>query len=388
MTAPLKLGPPVEGNEYFPRADCERRAWQLLGTGHDLLLLDPRRVGKTSFLRRLAAEARHSTAVLSVESAVDEGQIIAEIYRVAAEHHPRVADALRHGRLRTFVDRIRRVGAMGCEVELAEALAHGGWRALGEELLGALNSEGDWLILLDELPLALRRVAGLAPSGDTRETTEGLARVEAFLAWLRDARQRRGTRVRWILAGSVGLDTLTRRWRLGDQIQDLQVLRLGALPGPEAELFVGWAAARLRLELEPGAAQAIVTAVGWPIPFHLGLVLQELADTGGCGTAAQIDAAVEALLDRDRRTHFDPWVQRLDRQFTPAQAHVARTLLASTSRDARGNSLPHLRLRLDPEFEFVCDALLHDGYLVESASRIQFRSPLLRRWWQRHGGKP
>lgn len=241
---------------------------------------------------------------------------------------------------------------------------------------------------LDELPLALRRLAGLGPTGDARESEDGLRRVDAFLSWLRHARQRPNSRVRWVLAGSVGLDTLARRWGLSEQIQDLRLLRLGALSEAEALAFVGWAADRLRLALPPAAPSEIVRAVGWPIPFHLGLVVQELADRRGGASDTEIHAAVDALLERDRRTHFDPWDQRLDRQFTSAQARLARRLLASASRDARGNSLPHLRLRLEPDFGFVCDALVHDGCLVESDARIQFRSPLLRRWWQRHGSKP
>lgn len=149
-----------------------------------------------------------------------------------------------------------------------------------------------------------------------------------------------------------------------------------------------WAADRLRLGLADAAPASIVRAVGWPIPFHLGLVVQELSDRGQTGADGEIVAAIDVLLERDRRTHFDPWDQRLDRQFTPLQAALARKLLGSTCKDERGNSLPHLRLRLDPDFAFVCDALIHDGYLVESGTRIQFRSPLLRRWWQRHGSKP
>jgi hypothetical protein len=79
------------------------------------------------------------------------------------------------------------------------------------------------------------------------------------------------------------------------------------------------------------------------------------------------------LLERDRRTHFDPWDQRLDRQFTPLQATLARKLLGSACKDERGNSLPHLRLRLDPDFAFVCDALIHDGVFV-GASATSFAS--------------
>lgn len=387
MAAPLKLGPPVEGREYFHRPDAEKLAWDLVGTGHDLLLLDPRRVGKTSFLRRLSASSAHSVAELSVESAFTEAQIVAEIYRVAAGAEPRVAAALGKGQLRTLAGRILKVGAFGCEVELADLVAKGGWQALGEELLAALNDTGDWLILLDELPLALRRLAGLGPSGDVRETPEGVARVEQLLAWLRHARQRPGTRVRWVLAGSIGLDTLARRWGLSEQVQDLRLLRLGALPEEDAERFVAWAAERLRLRLEPAAGAEIVRAVGWPIPFHLGLVIQELADRRATGSAAEIELALGALLERDRRTHFDPWDQRLDRQFTPSQASLARRLLAAVCRDPRGSSIPHLRLRLEPDFAFVADALIHDGYLVEVGSRLQFRSPLLRRWWQRHGSR-
>lgn len=385
MPTPLKLGPPVEHDEYFPRPTTEAEAWSLIGTGHHLLLLDPRRVGKTSFLRHLAATAKHPAIEVSVESAATEGQIVAEIYTQAAERSKRVADCMRKGQLGSFVERIRKLGAAGCAIELDQVTNKHGWATLGEELLAAIREDGDWLILLDELPHALRRLAGLSANGESRESAEGLQRVEQLLSWLRHARQRPGTRVRWVLAGSIGLDTLARRWRMTEQIQDLRVFRLGALSPEDARRFVAWGADRLRLSLVPDAPETILAAVGWPIPFHIGLVLQALSDAGARGTPEQVDTAITTLLDRDRRTHFDPWDQRLDRQFTPAQANLARKLLGATAADPKGRSIPHLRLRSEPDFEFVSDALQHDGYLVEEAGRLLFRSPLLRRWWTRHG---
>lgn len=386
--ARLPLGPPVEGHHYFPRPGTESRAWDLLGAGHDVLLVDPRRVGKSSFLRKLKADARHPAVALTVEAAPDEASVIAALYRDAAIAHPEIRRRFESGALKRFAARIRKVGVAGGELELGEGEATGGWRTAADELHTALVGTGEWLLLVDELPQALRRLAGLDPRGESAETTEGLRRVEAFLAWLRAARQSSGSRVRWMFAGSIGLDTLARRWRLTDQIHDLQILRIGAFAAAEAADYVRWASDRVGVRLTPQVVDAIVEAVGWPIPYHLGLVVQELADRGDAADVMAVPLAVDTLLDRDHRTHFESWAQRLDRQFTPQQAALARRLLAAAAREPVGVSVPHLRMRAEPDFVYLSDALCHDGYLVEAGPRLQFRSPLLRRWWQRHGGRP
>ena len=48
-----KIGPPVEGDDFFGRTKEIRAANRLLDKGHSLLLSAPRRIGKSSFAKKL-----------------------------------------------------------------------------------------------------------------------------------------------------------------------------------------------------------------------------------------------------------------------------------------------------------------------------------------------
>src|SRR5436305_1056418 len=51
------VGQPVEGEDFFDRADESLRLWDQLQQGNHVLLLAPRRVGKTSLAIRVGSEA-------------------------------------------------------------------------------------------------------------------------------------------------------------------------------------------------------------------------------------------------------------------------------------------------------------------------------------------
>jgi hypothetical protein len=51
------VGSPVEGTDFFGREAAIRSFWDLL-SNHDILLLGPQWIGKTSLARRLMVEAK------------------------------------------------------------------------------------------------------------------------------------------------------------------------------------------------------------------------------------------------------------------------------------------------------------------------------------------
>lgn len=381
----LMLGPPVEGDNFFRRDVQIGRLWTLLGTGHDVLLLDPRRVGKTSVLRRMQVEAnRVATAYATFEGAADELAVFLGLYAAAGAANTQVAASLRRGQLARHADRILKLGALGLSVDRAGGHSPT-WRQVAAEFLDALAASGEnWTLLTDELPVFLRRLA---------DTDGGLVRVEALLAWLRACRQDRTIRVRWVFAGSIGLDTLARRWGMIEPISDLRTEHLGPLSETDARQFVKWAADCLKLPLPDPVISELIERVGWPIPYHLALVIQAIHDEGISVSDGSVSRAIDRLLERAHRKDFETWDERLDHQLAKVDAALARALLTRCCRDPRGCSIPHARVALyrqsdadfDARFAFVTDTLMADGYVVQQGSRLLFRSPLLRAWWAAHG---
>lgn len=72
------VGQPVRGDDFFDREEEQRRIWARLET-NNLLLLAPRRVGKTSLMERLKADSgSHGYCTLSVDvsDAADESAFV------------------------------------------------------------------------------------------------------------------------------------------------------------------------------------------------------------------------------------------------------------------------------------------------------------------------
>lgn len=148
-------------------------------------------------------------------------------------------------------------------IELAEG-AEQQWAELGNALTRALDGLDErYLLLIDELPIFILSLVRQDPAG---------ARTRTFLNWFRQLRldPSANRRVRWLLAGSIGLDTVTQRLRLGDSINDLFLFNeLGAFAPKIADEFLGELGHTYDLHLSQEIKERIRSRLGWLIPYHL-----------------------------------------------------------------------------------------------------------------------
>lgn len=216
------LGRPVVGDDFFDRKQDVARVWRRLANDN-VLLLAPRRVGKTSLLHRLEQTAdQHGfgAVYISVADRTREIDFVVKLYEAIGRLESggkAIGAALR--RLGRRLPRLRKIEiAKIFTAEFADASANE-WQDLGDALLRVLReTEQRWVFLIDEVPLFV-----LALLGQSRE------RARTFLNWFRESRIDNGANlsVRWLLAGSIGLDAVAARERLGDTINDLAIEPLG-----------------------------------------------------------------------------------------------------------------------------------------------------------------
>lgn len=422
------VGSPVVGEDFFDREEDRARLWERLDTD-SVLLLAPRRVGKTSLLYCMEDEApaRGFRGVYAtVARHGDELAFVRALYDALDQHQDgrgvveRALDTV--GRL------LRRVEGLTLR-DLTVQLSRGDWRTAGDALLRALRERQPgphgaerWLLMVDELPVFVSTLlrapsdGGPAASVAGQPTAAGVARARAFLDWLRDARQdrRAQAQVRWLVAGSVGLDTIARRHGLGSTINDLRVERLGALPRPLAVELLKRLAATYHLTLTTGVVERVLDRTGWLIPYHLQLVFSALRDRAGWRarggardsdlsasagraegpsvsgplTVEDVDRAYDTLLAPQHRAYFDPWRQRLDTELGPVDAERALALLEVIARDPRGATRDTVQQRAraagadQATAAYLLDALEADGYVARAGDRWRFRSPLLGDYWR------
>jgi len=380
------IGSPVEGEDFFDRESERRRMWRLLDSD-SLLLLAPRRIGKTSLMRKLCAEAGDQgfrAFALSFAACPDELACVRELSKALAAAEPTLVKSVQ-GTLKGLLPSIKslKLGPLGIELASGETAD---WRALGEALarsIGDLDSR--WLIAVDEVPVFL---LGLLKRND------GLERVRGFLYWWRDLRQQHHADIRWILAGSIGLDTVAARHGIGDTVNDLVPAPLGAFDSETSDRFLAALAAGENIRLTRPVRKAIIAAIGWPVPYYLQILFDRLRDRvedGARPSTDLVEQIFEELLLPAHKGYFDYWRQRLHDELGSPEDGQAVHLLSQCARDPTGASRETLSQALaehiqdleprEERLRYLLEVLESDGYLVMVDGRWRFRLELLRRYW-------
>jgi hypothetical protein len=333
-----------------------------------------------------SAERGFSVVFVDVSDAASETAFVRRLYQAVLESSQgdSLWNRLQGSWLKEAIQRIKKVGGAGFSIEFGSEA--GDWSRLGSELADALsNLDGRWLIQIDEIPVF---VIKLLQEGDPAQR----ARVREFLYWLRRMRLEY-PRLRWMLAGSIGLDTVTARLNLADAINDLQVAKLGAFSPEHAQELLSALASTYSIDLPGPLRDRLINRIGWAVPYYLQLAFHELRSSGKQGpvTERDVDRVFEALLDPAHRVHFDYRRQRLHDELGLPDSKYALDLLSAACRDDAGVTRDTLSQTLgksvsdvherDLKLRYLLDVLQGDGYLVEHERRWKFGFPLLRDFW-------
>lgn len=375
---PPQPGSAQDLRHFVGRKQTTALARQKLRNGTNLLLNDPRRMGKTYWIKHFAATTTDFTAVV-----VDY-----EGVRSREEFLLRTVDALRDSTLgagmldalRGFFDNFEPsidAGPLKVKVALQKQSPA---KTLADTLgVVADKSQQTVLICMDEVPLALRSIA----------RAEGTECAIELLQTLRGLRQAE-SRIRWILAGSVGFHhVLAECGTTEGDINDLDNLPFGPLTDPDDRELAGRLLAGIDREPGEGATLRLVDRTGG-IPYLLHKIASMLQERGpGQVNATDVDEAFEDFIDDpDDFRSFSHLLTRLEPNYGN-DAGLARTILDLAA--ARTDSWVNVtQIESDlgsPEpFDAVLDSLVSDHYLVRRGLRIKWRYPVLQYIWARRTG--
>lgn len=402
-------GSPVEGDNFFGRDDVARHLHEILNHD-DILLLGPRRIGKTSLARAVMALARKEgwqAIEINVASCIDErgflDKLEGELKKAIDSLVGKLLDSVQE-KFRTLGKRIKslKLGGFGATAEVGLTGSDADdWTTVGNELLALLGELDDhWLIYVDELPIMLFNII-------RQDQANGVLRVRRFLDWFRnDVRALASAgKVRWLISGSVGLDTLVQEHGMADTINSLNHQNLPPFTDPLACQLIRELAVSYAITLDENAVRSLVDAVSWPQPYYLQVAFQQLRSLIAASPATPphdlIDAAIEQIIqpgigaDND----FHHWEKRLDMQLAAPLAALAKALLNQSATRPGGTRAENLLATVqqrhpqatDDEaralFARLRDILIRDAYWQpdDSTGSRHYHFPLepLRRWWNR-----
>jgi uncharacterized protein len=378
----------------FDRDREAERLWRYFKKGRNVLMLAPRRMGKTVLLERLKEESERNgfrAIVLDVEGYRHEKDFFQQMC-ASIQEELGAGQAI----LASLTERLRRVvhGADNLQGDWRNLLLNMDWRLFADHLVAQLEETTDgktWMFLVDEITIF------------TKALLDGPAGVTAASDFLYKLRQlcREHPKVRWLFTGSIGLDTIARRHGIEGSLVDLEIFSLEPFSPQTAKDFLQHIGEKNGVTMTDAAVGTICERLGWLSPYYLEKI-GEAASEASHGKEVEVEAAhsaADSLLGLAQRTYWSTWREHLDKNFPEPERTRLFTILAEISRGADGASIDTLLLTLNraageplPEGSLrgYLDTLEADGYVTANAerSRFRFQMNLLREWWVRYVAPP
>ena len=360
---------------FVGRAATTTRARERLMAGANLLLTDPRRMGKTFWIHAFAArEKGFRSHILDYEGVSTVENFLIRTGEELANSEALPKNALRS--LKKIFDNIdiEFSGPLTIKTYHRQTSPHrlltNALRTLDEDTRGVVP-----LVMMDEVPLAIDGIARREGSGAASE----------LLQTLRALRQRT-TRVRWIVTGSIGFHHVLRRaGTTQGALNDLESLPLGPLPDDEA----GELARRLLLGIGQMPDDAVVKAlveVSGGIPFVLHKVAGTLDQRHRrvIGPADIRECFEDFIDDPDEFGWFEHYLTRVDPHYGE-RANLAEQVLRDTLSETN-DWIPVDTLPSDDGVDDILEDLTKDHYLERRGRSVRWRYPALRYIWARKRG--
>lgn len=376
-----KIGPPVEGDDFFGREKEIRQANRLLDRNHSLLLSAPRRIGKSSLAKRLIEEKKAQgwkcVYIDLEETTTEEGflRLVIEAFKKNGIWK-QFAEGMSKG-LASVLDRIEKVSVGPVDFNIGKKEEQ---EDLYKNLKELIKHEEDTFIVVDELTLFL---------GILNKSDNGAEKVAFILNWLRSLRQVSKTQVRWLFCGSVGLRNFTSAMNLGYTINDLTEFSLDELTREEAIGLLRGLCRSEDINMSEECISYTLDKLQWNIPYFIQVIFSKLAeDYGGKITQENIDVAYDKLCSEN---YLSTWSERLAeyREYEVPARQILKSLSTQSSGMERDSMLDILmtdqdvsmREQIDYTLSKVLEMLENDGYIIKKNTTRAFRSPLLRDYW-------
>lgn len=376
-----KIGPPVEGDDFFGREKEIQKANKLLDSSHSLLLSAPRRIGKSSLAKRLIEEKKNQRwkcVYIDLEETTTEDGFLNLVIEAFCKNGiwKQVAEGMSKG-LASVLESIEKISLGPVQFNFAKKEDQ---EDLYKNLKELIRHDEDTFIVVDELTLFLT----ILSKGE-----DGVEKVAFILNWLRSLRQVSRTKVRWLFCGSVDLRNFTSAMNLGYTVNDLTEFSLDELSRDEATGLLTELCKSENIEMSDELVEYTLNKLYWNIPYFIQIIFSNLAeDYEGKITQEDIDAAYRKLCSEN---YLSTWSERLVEygEYELPARQILKLLATMPEGIEREGMLNNLMTgqdaskieAVDYTLSKVLAMLENDGYIMKKDALRMFRSPLLRDYW-------
>src|SRR5208282_3486715 len=269
------VGQIPEPDELYGREDFIDHLWRLID-GNNVLLLAPRRFGKSGVMRHVLLRPRPEYLPLSFElEDVDSPEEF--VWRVTRE-------LLRHDIFKSLLSKSKRLPKAlagwvkanfdeaefeGAKIKFKEEIKED-WREAAKRMLTELEkADKTILFLFDEFPAMLDRLI----------EKQGASVARDFLAWFRTVRMEQKDvlrRHRFIVAGSVGIDQILRKLGAADKLVDFARLTVEPLDEATANRLAGDLARSCSANCNDAMLGRLFELIGAPVAYFIHIFISQI----------------------------------------------------------------------------------------------------------------
>jgi AAA+ ATPase superfamily predicted ATPase len=391
------VGGPARGTDFFNR---KKEVHEILNSleKDNVLLISPRRYGKTSIMMEVEKELRERGNVcffLDVMSIDEPEEFIVELADAFfAEAKTEMRRKLLNA-LKGVFSRIEEIeaGTQGVRVKFKDLLIKEvkseTWARDGSEIFRALtktHNDTTVYILIDELSECINNIV--------KKQNDKAAK---FLQWFRSKRNTMTRELRFLVSGSISFDRVVRpigatslSW-----INDFKRITVEGFPYDDALEFVKICFNHEGLRYNTNVGKKILKCLGEPyLPYFIA-VFSSVIRQKQIGRTITEDIVDEMynddLLGVHGKGYFDYYKRRLGTYVEPL-AKAAEEILKETSLVEDGYTVElsfsvfeHASGTNDHEmFIGLMADLENDFYVKIVDKRIHFQSKVLKDWWRRY----
>jgi len=390
------VGNVPEPDELYGREHLIGHLWRQI-QGNNILLLAPRRFGKTGIMRHVWMKPQKGYLPLYFElEDVDRPEEFvwrvtrgllsndtARRFLIGVKAIPQAVGAWVH-------DNFDEVGFEGAKVKFKEAIADD-WRSVARKLIVEMEKADDTLIFIfDELPSML----------DNMVTTSGEHTAADFMSWFRSVRMQQKDhlrRHRFIVGGSIGVDLILRRLGAGDKLNDFERLGVEPIAIEDAQHLMRNLAEAMEVQADDAVTSRMLELIGPPVPYFIHLLFSQLgqlpADRRRPLTIATLNEVYQGrLLGPTCKHYFNHYCDRLKRYGEPRQRAAMAVLSAVAQQQRVSDSVLRAIYRKarrrgasDTDFDQLMGDLECEWYLVldPNTNEYHFMINIMGDWWRR-----
>jgi len=371
------------GSDFFDREDIIKKIWNHIEGDQNVLLIGPRRYGKTSIMREIengAIEHEFRPVLIDLESIFTPQEFVARIW-VEVEWPDKT-------------EQEKDEKAQEIEEKVVDR-----WFVQGEDLFNKILKKKDKvLFVLDECPYMLDSFLGKEKADGGEISSSHRENTDRFVKWFREQRDRTKGRCAFLLAGSINLKPYLKDNKLDkDSFSECKEVRVDFFDSKTVKTYIQSLLLGQEILLSDEVIQELVRLNTPGIPYFIQVVMNHVVFLYRGNPNFSVNDLMEMyhkkITGPEGRRFFDTFERHFKRYGSrkPGAFEMLKELSDADEKGLERQKIEKIYTASSgsvskSEFDIILRYLQYDFYIekIKGTEKYRFSSPILRDYWQKN----